>query len=331
MESIALSEQYNASPLFVVGSARSGTSLMASICGTAGVYAAYGAESMILLGQEKYGSLSISANFDHFVQDYLNSRQYVRSGLSERRVRQLIWDNRSSYLDVHKAIMYDIAVTQNKLSWIDSTPSYSRFLNQILDYYPQAKVIYAIRSPFASINSLMELGWTGVPFSNRKISLVSACKQWLDANQPFIKLSSAQRERVMLVRYEDVVLNYKQVEQDIERFLGVKLDIHHPVGEYSSLVKPNSSFVPAGGGISSAGLERWKGKLLDEEVAYINDNCKYYVEKYGYQLSDDYGIYRKSYIFTSLFVDLYRGSKYIVNAKGLARKYVTSPFEIGLK
>lgn len=209
--------------VFIVGSARSGTSLVASIIQNSPIYASYHAETKLLKECEsKYGSLDRPDVRKIFLEDWLRSRQFLRSGLSEREATELLEVN-SSYASFLSAYMNQVANKQGCDRWIDSTPDNSYVLDVIASQFPNAKVIHMLRDGRAVALSLAKLGWSGVGTDDFDKALLYSSLKWQSAVTLVQYLSPLLNDRYMEVRYEDFVRKPEQKIKEICDFLGIPI------------------------------------------------------------------------------------------------------------
>jgi len=86
-------------PIFIVGSARSGTTLLYSILLSSGKFPLYEAESLLLsVCRFKYGNLKKRKNFKKFLNDWFRSKQFIRSGLNKEFFINISDDAKSNYV-----------------------------------------------------------------------------------------------------------------------------------------------------------------------------------------------------------------------------------------
>src|ERR1700722_6655467 len=81
------------SPVFVLGSPRSGTTLLYDMLLSAGGFAVYLAESNLFnLLVPRFGDLSVRSNRKKLLQSWLNSKLFRASGVDAQRIHDRILD-----------------------------------------------------------------------------------------------------------------------------------------------------------------------------------------------------------------------------------------------
>lgn len=275
-------------PVFVLGASRSGTSLLSSILLSSGSFAIYEAEPLILsVCQQKYGSLKKEANRIALTNDFIDSRQFRRSGLTQAELQQIVQSCSSGdyYLLLEK-FMSSIAQKQNASYWSDSTPANIFYAQKLLKHFPNAKFIHVVRDGRDVALSKKKLGWTGMPsfLSNTVIGLMSAAAQWELSAKLGRKLVRDNPSNCMQVRYEDLVSDTSAVLQNIQHFLAIDLSTSLDEGaKYGSLRSANSSFgAMNAGAISSAGVGRWKELLSEKDKIMFKVCFSSALKQFGY-------------------------------------------------
>ena len=254
--------------VFVVGSARSGTSLCSTFIKSSPDCVSYHAESKLLKDCIfKYGPLTDEGARARFYADWLESRQYRRSGL-DREQADALFDGCQDYYCFLNAVMMAMATQQGAHYWLDGTPDNMYVVDEIVEAFPNARIIHMIRDGRAVATSLARLGWSGVPTSNFDDALDYAAIKWEMQVRRLRDFSKRITDRYLEVRYEDLVTDPECISQTICDFLGISLIEVDSVVEdsdnnpMSTLNKPNSPFGDMGEGISSVAVDRWR-KLLE--------------------------------------------------------------------
>jgi len=108
------------SPVFVLGSPRSGTTLLYSMLLSAGGFAVYLAESNVfnLLGP-RFGDLRSRANRKRLLDAWLNSKLFLCSGLDAGHVRRRILEECQNGGDFLRIVMGEICELQGKQRWAE--------------------------------------------------------------------------------------------------------------------------------------------------------------------------------------------------------------------
>ena len=111
-----------------------------------------------------------------------------------------------------ESLILDIA---DKRIWAEKTPTNIFMAGRFLDLFPEGKVIHLVRDPRDVVLSLLSRGH----------SVLSAAEVWLAA------VSSIQnqraRERVLEIRYEDLILKSEEVLEKVCRHLDIPFNMSY--------------------------------------------------------------------------------------------------------
>ncbi len=265
-------KKFSGPPIFVLGSSRSGTTLVYSILLSSGEFALYESESHMLAKYAiKYGNIRKKKNFNLFMNDWIHSKQFARSGLDPNVFKREIDNNRDSYASVLTTFMSLIAKAQGKKRWAEQTPAHVFFLNELHTVFPEAKFIHVIRDGREVALSRRKLGWTGTKSSDPIKQLLYAGLNWEMA----VKRGQAVGEKIGAnyteVRYEDVIGNIDEVLQKLSVFANIEINKEKVQNStFGSLGKSNTAFGETMGGISGCGTGRWRRILSKKEIYALN-------------------------------------------------------------
>ena len=327
--------------VFIVGSGRSGTTLLASILFASGAYAVYRAETKLLDEcPPKYGSLASSSAYRRFREDWLNSRQFHRSGLTGEEFDKAVADHRNNYLQMLSAFMDAVAARQNKKLWIEDTPSNAFRLKEISRAFPNSRVIHIVRDGRAVALSLAKLGWTGVHTHSKRKGLCYSALKWEQTVQTIIKTRHNLHDRYHEIIYEDLVTNPSVVLAELGNFLGINLAVDGIIGSgkvdsmqvesQSALTSPNTAFSDVGPGISSKPAYRWRELISPEDEALLNNYIGKTLQYYNYPVtfSDELGL--SGFMIKVARTWFLRGKR-ILKYYTILGRITPSPLEIGQK
>jgi hypothetical protein len=205
-------------PIFVFGAARSGTTLTYSLLLSSGCFPIYEAESRILECASRYGSLRSARNRAAFLGDFLQSRQFARSSLSEQTVTELAIRRSGSYVDFLDGFMGELCGAQGKQRWVEKSPNNMQFVDELKSYYPEAKFVHVVRDGRSVAVSQRKHG--GAKYSrNPRRQLIWSANVWAQQVTAGRRAGALGRDRYLEVRYEDIVTDLPKAGGP-ERVLG---------------------------------------------------------------------------------------------------------------
>ncbi|WP_165368012.1 sulfotransferase family protein [Phytoactinopolyspora endophytica] len=302
-------------PIIVVGASRSGTSLIRSCLNQH--------SNIHLAGETHYfddlrlrmreGAMDpLSSDQRRVAEDYFLSlahRPYGHGGDPEKSpVSRGELKARAETLGVgpdayFEAFCHIMADKNGKPEgrWGEKTPRHVFRIPEILQRYPGAQIICAVRDPRAVVSSYRDwrhqggFDLDGDPDhktaleaeevrTGRSYDLRLATLLWRST----IGAATAARaqfgdERILVQRYEDMVLRPEESMREMAAWLGLEFE-----PEMMDVPIHNSSFsrFDAHGGVSSEPLRRWESKLTGSEVATIQFLGGKAMQSQGYEALD---------------------------------------------
>jgi hypothetical protein len=276
-------------PVFVLGSPRSGTTLLYDMLLSAGGFAVYLAESNIFnLLAPRFGDLSSPANRDRLLKAWLDSKLFRASGLQADVVTQRILHHCRNAGDFLRIVMEEICTSQGASRWAENSPEAMLYLPAIKHLIPNALVIHIIRDGRDVANSLGQLLYVR-PFPWEKLHSVIGCGlywEWiLQHGRRFGRLMNGD---YLEVHFEALLANPQETLDQIGRFIGQSLDyeIIQRVA-YGSVSRPNTSFRAQDPGARFNPIGRWKKSFSAEELATFETLVGGTLQELGYSLATD--------------------------------------------
>lgn len=204
-------------PFFIVGSARSGTSLLQVLLD---------AHPEIAIPPESHLFVRFSGIFSCYgdLRDRSNLRLFVKDLLRDARIRE--WGLRvsveefcaplTSYAirDVISHLFMLYARKEGKRRWGDKTPLHARYLGDILAVFPEAKIIHLVRDGRDVAESLKRV------FKGKESVWANAHRWTRDVMACHIFKQRVPVEAFLEVKYEELVRSPAQELNRIFRFLG---------------------------------------------------------------------------------------------------------------
>jgi len=186
------------------------------------------------------------------------------------------------YAGLYRAFTQMLAKSRGKIRICDDTPKHLYYLQAILDLFPKAKVIACVRDPRDFLSSYKNY-WRRSTESERIKSLyhpVITSLLWRSsANALFRHARNCCTDRILLVRYEDLVQNPTYEVKRICDFVGLTYS-----DDMLAVETHNSSFdEPSSPGIFTSSVGRWRTSLDPEEVWWVQTVGQQGMRAFGYQ------------------------------------------------
>lgn len=139
-------------PIFVVGTGRSGTTLVRMMLNAhPRIHLTHEASFYLL------GGLSRKATPREWLDRYLATVAFAWLGLDPERVREAAGDRPPSVAVTVRAIMKMQAERHGKVRYGDKTPLHATKLPQIFEDFPGARVVNVVRDPRGGVASLLRM------------------------------------------------------------------------------------------------------------------------------------------------------------------------------
>jgi len=232
-------------PVFVLGSPRSGTTLLYHMILSAGNFAVYRTESNVFnLLVPRFGDLSSRRNRQELMKVWLGSKLFRCSGLEAGDIEQKVLEGRcKNGGDFLRLVMGEIARKQGVERWADCTPDHLLYLAAIKKEIPDALVVHILRDGRDVALSLDKQRWIRpFPWDRGKSVLVAGLYwQW-------IVNKGRENGRVLgadytEIHFEDLIQNPHTTLAKLGQFIDHDLDYDRilKVG-IGSVSSPNTSF-----------------------------------------------------------------------------------------
>lgn len=306
--------------IFIGGCSRSGTTLLGAMLG---------AHSDCICTPES-----------HFKIDVLRARERqeldgdlgATFNLLRRHWRFKVWELAIDPADLPKnqlnncyACLLDWVVScyaqaQNRPGarvWVDHTPENISYASTLLDLFPQAKIVHIVRDGRAVAASVMPLDWG-------PNTIIKAARWWMRMTSFGLAAETLLgSERIMRVKYEDLVLTPAETLPRLCTFLGID---YQPEMTRATGFKPprytNRQHTLIGTEPDARLVTRWETTLSPRQIEVFENLTRNFLSYLGYPLR--YGLKAKSPTFAEIQIgksqELIRGE--IINKiKWLKRSY----------
>ncbi len=244
MDSKANSIRRSAAPVFVLGSPRSGTTLLYNMLLSAGGFAVYLAESNAFnLLAPHFGDLGRREARQELLRVWLGSKLFRASGLDAGQIESEVLERCRNIGDFLRIVMAEIARAQGMQRWAENSPEGILHLPLIKRLIPDALVIHIIRDGRDVAMSLSNVRYLRpFPWQDR-ISLTGAGIYWEWIVQQGRSYGRYLAPDYMEVHFEGLVGAPRETLKTIGSFIDHELDYDRirEVG-YGSVSKPNTSF-----------------------------------------------------------------------------------------
>ena len=266
-------------PIFIVGAPRSGTSLLRAMLSR---------HPKIGLSDETYFFYSVYRRCRTFgdLADQANRQALIESYLATQRIRQLKVDLSGlrdrlmtegiSYPAFFATMLQFYAEAGGKVRAGEKTPHHANYVDTLLDWYPNGRVIHLVRDPRDICASLRDMPW------GPKAATANA-ELWVDLT------TAAERgngdPRFFRIAYESIVADPERTMRKLCDFVGESYDpamlSTTPVAVADKPWFRRSREAP-----SKARLGLWHQRLSPNEIRLIEAVAGPLMTSMGYEVSE---------------------------------------------
>jgi hypothetical protein len=210
----------NRAPFFIVGSGRSGSTLLRMILAS---------HSRIAVPPETYFLLPLVQELS--IDRPLSPAEVARAGeivtghyrwpdmdFDAGEFRRLTGGLASPRLrDVAEVVYRSFLEREGKVRWGDKTPPYIRIVPQLARMYPEARFIHLVRDGRDVARSFQSTGWYGPRLHDNT-------REWNEALNLAERWRPQVKERLLQLRYEDLVRDTEKSARCVCAFLGEEFE-----------------------------------------------------------------------------------------------------------
>ncbi len=281
-----MTDLMNVEPIFIVGCARSGTTLLRTMLNNHPAVA-IPVESLFMIDYLRAANNRPIERFQKLVLQESEFQEWQIDITLQDLVPQRTVANLLTYL--HE----QYAHKNGKHIWGQKTPRFIRYGDLLKNTYPAARFIHLIRDPRAVAASLTR---SNVHHSNTYFG----AQRWLRDVQAGYDLKQRYPNSVLEIKYEDLVKTPRTALRVVCDFLGLIYDdamlTYHETsgqdyGKYHASIHQNLNRPP-----QPDRIEAWRQHLTAQDIALVEEICGDLMQTMGYQPDKNGEIVSEDYI-----------------------------------
>ena len=248
--------------VFVVGMERSGTSLLRSILNGSRELAVAPETHFVNRWLPRWAGQDASNPmvFERFWNEFTASQHFAKLQVEP----DLVWDSLRDggiecWRDVHVGLLAAFASARGRVRLGEKVPAYFRHIDRLLEWYPDARIVYSVRDPRAVVASHRVLDEPWAAGSDYEL-----CRKWRQRASAAVRW--AEHPQVEIVRYEDLVDDAGHTVRAICRFVGIE-----PSDEMLMRASPAASHdrVDPAGAVADTQVAAWRQRLSPRQAELI--------------------------------------------------------------
>ncbi|MEM9806218.1 MAG: sulfotransferase [Cyanobacteria bacterium P01_D01_bin.56] len=264
----------SSSPIFIVGCARSGTTLLQSLLASHSEIASFPESKffvdLVRMPEElsrRYAWGIVAPHLRPTMEAFLDEVEHPDLKRKLPRLPLI-----SLYVRSFKEIFAELTQLQSKSIWLEKTPEHLHRLKYIEHYLPEAKIIHIIRSGTDVVASLYDTAQRYPEHWGTTFKTVDSCiKRWTD--DIAITHQHLSKPNHTLVHYEQLVETPTDEIRRLCRFVGVSFDesmIDNYCNTSSRLVRSRETWKASNHqSIQNTNSKKFLSVFTPEQQAYI--------------------------------------------------------------
>lgn len=273
----------SARPIFVVGTPRSGTTLLASLlCAHSQISG--GPETFFFSRLSQVGERTIYRDWPmaaaRFLEDLQIEGASVREsfGLTEAAVQRALANRSPSVAAVLEALTGALATFERKARWLEKTPRHLLHLREIRRAFPEAMIVRIVRDPRDVALSLQKVPWA----SDSLLANLYRCASDFDASREFFERDGKN----VTVKYEQLAIDPQQTLERICKAIGVEFEsgMLTPASGNNKLVTQNEPWKSkTNQPVDQSRISVWKRDFPHELLRAADMICRDYLTTFDYE------------------------------------------------
>ena len=274
----------SSNPIFIVGSSRSGTTLLAAML-NAHPNIACGPESQLLkkLKPQTLKNILNDPSWPSKAVRALSEIEIAKTpiisafDITPKELEQCLSERPAEISSLFEAIAGVYAKKRGKPRWAEKTPRHLLYLPTIRKAFPNAQIIRIVRDPRDSALSMRKLPWS----SNEYLPNLYLWCEWYEASDDFFK----HDKHSTTISYEALVESPEENMRALCTFIGEEFapSMLNTTTSADSVRTSNETWKQQVSGPLDIGrLYRWKTELSKEEKIISDGICEKWLKKFHY-------------------------------------------------
>lgn len=178
---------------------------------------------------------------------------------------------------------------EDVVAWLDKGNDFWG-VELIARHFPQAKFVFVVRDPRGSVASLAKRMADDRPDTVLRVEprdVVASAIYWRNLAQQELRFARRHPERTIFFRFEDMVTRPLEIVPRLYEFLGLPAMPEVVLrSKLDGIVYSASLSREQGSGLSAKPVDRWRSSLSDDAIDTIAEICGTTARRFGYELKE---------------------------------------------
>jgi hypothetical protein len=223
-----------------------------------------------------------------FLDELFGLKQTSVLGLDLEQLRKEAEVMKKDALELFGVLMTAYAERLGRPRWGVKTPLLELYAEQLLNRYPQARILHVVRDPRDMCSSILRRGFYGPIRRGITDSVAWMTMNWKQSARIAARFDARDPQRYRIVHYEEFVRNPEDSSNSICEFIGEEYDANMiSMSDFAEFRDKggNSSFGPLNG-ISPAPIGRFLENMRPAKIRICELLAGSDLMRQGYELSN---------------------------------------------
>ncbi len=267
-------------PIFVTGADRSGTTLMFALLASHPRISMVRRTNLFRWFDGRYGDLGDPENLERCLDDLLGYRRIDHLHPDRDRLQREFRQGPATYGRLFSLLHRHHAERVGRPRWGDKSLHSEHYADQILEAFPDARIVQMVRDPRDRYASVRRRGGANLD------RVGAATGRWLRSARAAARNRRRYPDRYLVVRYEDLVTDPEGTMREVCAFIGedfVSVMLQMGAVPDHRVAGANSSFGDVeAGAITTRAVGRFRRVLEPSEIAFIEIVAGRHLRALGY-------------------------------------------------
>jgi Sulfotransferase family len=285
-------------PIYVIGSPRSGTSLLRLML-TCHPEISIPPEGHFFLWLEaKFGQRTFPEASLQFIDELVETKKFETWGVEKKLLEKLFSEYApQNFRDAVALVYCSYGIFKERSEfkyWGDKNKLWKEKLYNVLDYFPNSKFVHIVRDGrdvACSIKELSEKEMHTIKYGPKIPDNINNIANHWATNLTFIQkfLSSLEQDKYITVRYEDLILSPKITLTKITKFLQLEfseLMLDYARRNRDEQLEPAATMqwkLKLNSDLEQGNIGKFRTLLTQQDVAIFENQCEGILKYYGYK------------------------------------------------
>lgn len=265
-----------AAPVFIVGMPRSGTTLLQSILNE---------HELVAIAPETHFLTKFAKRYKdpkQCLKNFVLSERFRYLGITPERLKNCVKQYPTmTHFSIFDCILREFANNHGKSIYGEKTPGHYEYVGKLLEWYPNARIIWMVRDPRAVAASYQNVPWN-------RTGVEGASIRWRSCTKKLYRWK--QDQRIYILKYENLVVDPKITLRFITEFLNItplpeKILEKNRKAFYANNIEgwEDNHLKAARKKVTTKPLYKWKNQLSEKQIRRIECITSREIKKMDYE------------------------------------------------